>query len=102
MEFTTNSLLFLKDPKSTIAANHASNYRYKIVHFALLSILKQVVLQRTLQNTKFIILVWVFVDDDSGDNEMIMSTIRNGLYGSFGAILKILATENGKSKNEKN
>ena len=26
----------------------------------------------TLQNTKFLILVWVFVDDDDGDNAMIM------------------------------
>ena len=26
----------------------------------------------TLQNTKFLILVWVFVDGDDGDNGMIM------------------------------
>ena len=25
-----------------------------------------------LQNTKFLIILWVFVDDDNGDNEMIM------------------------------
>ena len=43
MEFIKNSLVFQKCPKSTI------------------------------QNTKFVILVWVFVDDDDdGDNEMIM------------------------------
>ena len=44
----------------------------KIVRFALLTILKQVVLLYTLQNTKFLIPVWVFVDYDNGDNEMIM------------------------------
>ena len=44
----------------------------KIVRFALLTILKSVVLLWALQNTKFLILVWVFVDDDDGDNEMIM------------------------------
>ena len=44
----------------------------KIVHFALLTILKKVVLLWTFQNTKLLILVWVFVVDDDGDNEMIM------------------------------
>ena len=44
MEFITNNLLFQKDPKSMMAANHASNYSYKIVRFALLTISKQVVL----------------------------------------------------------
>ena len=33
MEFTSNSLLLQKDPKSTMAANHASNYSYTIVRF---------------------------------------------------------------------
>ena len=42
--------------------------------------------------------MWVFVDDDNGDDEMIISTIKIGLYGPFGAVLKILAAENGKSK----
>ena len=55
-----------------MAANHASNYSYKIVRFALLTTFKQVVLQKTLQNTQFLIVVWIFVDDDNGDNEMIM------------------------------
>ena len=40
-----------------MAANHTANYSYKIVRFALLIILKQVVLLETLQNTKFLILV---------------------------------------------
>ena len=44
MEFIANSLLFQKDPKYTMDANHASNYSYEIVRFALLTILKQVVL----------------------------------------------------------
>ena len=44
MEFITNSLFFQKDPKSSMDANHVSNYSYKIVRFALLAILKQVVL----------------------------------------------------------
>ena len=44
MEFITNSLFFQKDPKSMMAATHASNYSYKIVRFALSIILKQVVL----------------------------------------------------------
>ena len=44
MEFTTNSLLFQKDPKSTMAANHASNYSYTIVRFELSTIFKQIVL----------------------------------------------------------
>ena len=50
----------------------------KIVRFALLTILKGVVLLWTLQNTKFLILVWVFVDDEDGDNEMIILTAENG------------------------
>ena len=33
-----------KDPKSKMAANYASNYSYKIVRFASLTFLKQVVL----------------------------------------------------------
>ena len=41
MEFIKNSLVFQKRPKSTMAANHATNYSYiKIVRFALLTILK--------------------------------------------------------------
>ena len=45
----------------------------KIVRFALLTILKYVVLLKTLQNTKCLTLVWVFVDDDDDDgDEMIM------------------------------
>ena len=43
--------------------------------------------------------MWVFVDDDDdGDNEMIMLTNKNVLYGPFGPILSILAAENGKTK----
>ena len=42
MEFIKNGLVFQKCPKSTI------------------------------KKAKFLILVWVFVDDDDGDNEMIM------------------------------
>ena len=44
----------------------------KNVLFALLTILKQVVLLKTLQSRKFPILMWVYVDGDNGDNEMIM------------------------------
>ena len=55
-----------------MAANHATDYRYKIVRFALSTILKQVVLLWALQNAKFLIFAWVFVDDDNGDIEMIM------------------------------
>ena len=40
MEFIKNSLVFQKCPKSTMAADHATNYSYKIVRFALLTILK--------------------------------------------------------------
>ena len=50
-----------------MAANHTTNYSSKIVRLTLLTILKQVVLLYTLQNTNFLILVWVFVDDDNGD-----------------------------------
>ena len=52
------------------------------------------------QTTKFFLIVWVFVDDDDddGDNEMIMQTKKNGLYGPFGTILTILAAENSKTK----
>ena len=42
--------------------------------------------------------MWVFVDGDNGDNEMIMQTIKNGLHGPFGPLLKILAAENDNSK----
>ena len=41
--------------------------------------------------------MWVFVDDDDGDNEMIMKREKNRLYGPFGPILTILAAENGKT-----
>ena len=50
----------------------------KIVRFALLTILKKtknIQISSTVidtPNTKFIILVWVFADDDDVDNEMIM------------------------------
>ena len=42
--------------------------------------------------------MWVFVDDDNGDNELIMQTIKNGSYGPFGTILQIIAGESGKIK----
>ena len=44
--------------------------------------------------------MWVFVDDNNVDNEVIMETIKDGWYGPFGAILKILPAENAKSKNK--
>ena len=50
----------------------------KIVRFALLTILKKtknIQISSTVidtPNTKFLILVWVFADDDDVDNEMIM------------------------------
>ena len=40
IEFIKNSLVFQKCPKSTMAANHATNYSYQIVRFALLAIWK--------------------------------------------------------------
>ena len=39
------------------------------------------------------------MDDDNGDNEMIMYT-KKRLYGPFGTILTILAAEKGKTKNK--
>ena len=45
--------------------------------------------------------MWVFVDDDDGDNEMIMQTKKKpGLYGPFGPIVTILAAGKGKTKNK--
>ena len=62
-----------------MAADHATNCSYKNCSFCIINYFekdkktyKLVVLLYILQNTKFIILVWVFVDDDDGDNEMIM------------------------------
>ena len=53
-----------------MAANHATNYSYKNCSFCIINYFE---ISNTLQNTKFLILVWVFVDDDDdGDNEMIM------------------------------
>ena len=40
MEFIKDSLVFQKCPKSTMFANHATNYSYKNVRFASLTILK--------------------------------------------------------------
>ena len=66
MEFIRNSLVFQKFPKSTMAANHATNYSYKNCSFCISTV---------INTPKFLTLVWVFVDDDDdddGDNEMIM------------------------------
>ena len=68
-EFIKNSLVFQKCPKSTIAANHATNYSYKNCSFCIINYFE---INSTVINTpKFLILVRVFVDDD-GDNEMII------------------------------
>ena len=41
MEVIENSVLFQKCPKSTMAANHATNYSNKIIRFAVLTIWKK-------------------------------------------------------------
>ena len=37
MEFIKNSLVFQKCPKSTMAANHATNYSYKNCSFCIIN-----------------------------------------------------------------
>ena len=56
-----------------MAANHATNYSYKNCSFCIINYFEtSSTAIDTPKNTKFLILVWVFVDDDNGDNEMIM------------------------------
>ena len=72
MEFIKNSLVFQKCPKSTMAANHATNYSYKNCSFCIINYFE--ISSTVIDTPKFLTLVWVFVDDndDDGDNEMIM------------------------------
>ena len=82
-----------------MAANHATNYSYNSCSCCIINyfeISSTVVCYRHSKIQHF--LVWVFVGDDDGDNEMIMKTKKNGLYGPFGPILTTLAAENGKTK----
>ena len=56
-----------------MAANHATNYSYKSCSFCIINYFEiscSVICYRhpKIQH----ILVWAFVDDDDGDNEMIM------------------------------
>ena len=53
-----------------MAANHGQ-YNYKNARFSLLPILKQVILLWTLSNTRFFILMWVFMKNYV-NNEMII------------------------------
>ena len=53
-----------------MAANHATNYSYKNCSFCIINYFEISSTVINTPNTKFLILVWVFVDD--GDNEMIM------------------------------
>ena len=56
-----------------MAANHATNYSYKKFSFCIFNYFETSSTVITLQSTKFLSLVWeLFVDDDNGDNEMIM------------------------------
>ena len=71
MEFIKNSLVFQNFPKSTTAANHATNYSYKNCSFWMINYFE---ISSTVIDTpkyKIFILEWVFVDDVR-DNEMIM------------------------------
>ena len=74
MEFIKNSLVFHKCLKSTMAANHATNYSYNNCSFCIINYFEISTTVIDTPKTKFFTLVWVFVDDDDdvGDNEMIM------------------------------
>ena len=53
-----------------MAANHAINYTYKKCSFCIINYFETS--STTIDIPKHLILVWVFVDDDNGNNEMIM------------------------------
>ena len=55
-----------------MAANHATNSSYENCSFCIINYFETSSTAIQLQNTKFLIILWVFVDDDNGDNEMIM------------------------------
>ena len=54
-----------------MAANHATNSSYENCSSCIINYF-ETSSTAILQNTKFLIILWVFVDDDNGDNEMIM------------------------------
>ena len=56
-----------------MAANHATNYSNKNCSLCIINYVEISSTVIDIPNTKCLILVWVFVDDDDdGDNEMIM------------------------------
>ena len=55
-----------------MAANHATNLSYGNCSFCIINYFETSSTAIQLHNTKFLIILWVFVDDDNGDNEMIM------------------------------
>ena len=61
-----------------MAASHDTNYSYKNCSFCIINYFE--ISSTVIDTPKFLILVWVFVDDDDGDNEMIMYTKKNPDY----------------------
>ena len=59
-----------------MAANRVSNSRYENCSFCIINYFETSSTAIQLQNTKFLIPLWVFVDGDNGDNEMIMQMIK--------------------------
>ena len=91
-------IVLQKCPKSTMAANHATNYSYKN---CLLCIINYFEISSTvidIPNTNVSSLcgyLWMMM-------MVIMKCLckrkKNGLYGPFGPILTILAADIGKTK----
>ena len=54
-----------------MAANHATNFSYRNCSFYIINYSEISSTVIGTQNTKFLIFLWVYVDDDNGDNEMI-------------------------------
>ena len=55
-----------------MAANHATNSSYESCSLCIINYFETSSTAIQLQNKKILIILWVFVDDDNGDNEMIM------------------------------
>ena len=54
-----------------MAANHGTNFSYRNSSFCIINYSEISSTVIGTQNTKFLIFLWVYVDDDNGDNEMI-------------------------------
>ena len=70
MEFITNSLLFQKRLKIHDGCQSCKWLQLQNCSFCIINYFETS--STAIDTPKFLILVWIFVDDDNGDNEMIM------------------------------